>query len=239
MLPASALPMKRSLAIPSNVIGRALAVQGHFQQAEPLLAQAAPLVGKIGESVRVVLALGFLGFVLAAQGNPEAGTARDHRGALPRPSPGHSHRHCDSHAFASLISMQQGAYDEMLVDRMTALEEATGVDDHLLVSISHNTMRMGAHAASEIFSKPKRALHRTRKCPRIWAGHSFSRICFFAAFCRRLALRQNRLDEAVVRAERGVQAARRRGECLFGRIGATRVGSGACRRAPDQTRSTF
>ncbi len=61
------------MAIPSSVIGRALVLQGHFDQAVPLLSQALPLLEAVGNWHEWILAGAIRGFVMVARGRVSEG----------------------------------------------------------------------------------------------------------------------------------------------------------------------
>jgi hypothetical protein len=63
------------LATPAAVIGRALAIQGQFAKAVPLLSQALPPLQKVANWPEWIIASGILGLARAAQGDVRAGIA--------------------------------------------------------------------------------------------------------------------------------------------------------------------
>lgn len=208
------------LAIPSNVIGRALVAQGKFAQAEPLLAQAAPLLEKSANWYEWILAVGFLGFALAAQGKTEAGLQETRRAFARARELGTPIGMRDSHVFTSFIYMQRGEYDLMLEHANTALAGTARVEDHLITFVAYN-VRAWAHTRLENFEKAEASFAQAQAMAADMGGQLFFADMFQAAYAE-LALRQGRIDDALERAERGVEMARQVGS-LFSEGLAQRV----------------
>jgi tetratricopeptide (TPR) repeat protein len=197
------------LAIPSNVIGRALAAQGRFGQAEPLLAQAAPLLEKSANWYEWILAVGFLGFVRAARGDPEAGLERTARAFARAQELGTLTGTADSHIFTSFIYMQKGAPEESLAHANDALRAAHELKDQLLIFLAHN-VRAWSYTRLGQFQEAEMNFAQAREIASQMGGQLFFADLFLAAYAE-LALRQGRMEEAAARAEEAVEVARQVG----------------------------
>lgn len=163
------------LAIPLNVIGRALVAQGKFSEAEPLLAQAAPLLEKSANWYEWVLAVGFLGFARAAQGNIEAGLYETER-AIARARDLGTHTGVgDSHIFISFICHQQGDYVRGRAHADDALRAAQQLNDQLLLFLAHNA-RAWAETRLEQFQDAEKDFARAQHIAANAGGQLF--------FCR-------------------------------------------------------
>lgn len=194
------------LAIPANVIGRALVAQGQFRQAQPLLAQAAPLLEKSANWYEWVLAVGFLGFALAAQGDTDAGLQETVRARTRAQELGTPIGIADSHIFSSFIYMQRDEYAQAAADASAALRAATGLDDRLLIFLAHNA---GAWAQVRLahYDEAEHEFIQAQKAASEAGGQLFFADMFLAAYAD-LALRQGRLDQAIARAQHAIEVAR-------------------------------
>lgn len=76
---AAELQDQELLAIPSSVIGQALVLQGHYDQAEPLLRQAIQPLDRTGNALEWVRAVGFLAIALTARGQRAQGLVEGQR----------------------------------------------------------------------------------------------------------------------------------------------------------------
>ncbi len=194
------------LAIPSNVIGRALVAQGKFSQAELLLAQAAPLLEKSANWYEWVLAVGFLGFARAAQGNIDAGLKETGRAFSRARELGTPTGIGDSHIFTSFIHHQRGDYDAALAHANDALVAARQLDDQLLIFLAHNA-RGWAHSYLGNFEAAKQNFVRAQELAAQQGGQLFFADLFSAAYAE-LALRQGNITEAHTRAQHAIEMAR-------------------------------
>jgi tetratricopeptide (TPR) repeat protein len=194
------------LAIPSNVIGRALVAQGKFDQAQPLLEQAAPLLEKSANWYEWVLAVGFLGFSLAAQGETDAGLEETQRAFTRAQALGTPLGVADSHVFASFICMQRGDYTEMLEHAEEGLEKASRIHDHLLIFVAHSVVAW-AHTRLGRLAQAERHFMLAHEIAAHTGGQLFFADMFQAAYAEQ-ALRQGDLHEAAERARRAVDTAR-------------------------------
>lgn len=194
------------LAIPSNVIGRALVAQGKFSQAEPLLAQAAPLLEKSANWYEWVLAVGFLGFARAAQGDVDAGLKETGRAFQRARELGTPTGIGDSHIFTSFIYHQHGDYDAALAHANDALVVARQLDDQLLIFLAHNA-RAWAQTRLGNFEAAEQNFARAQALAAQQGGQLFFADLFSAAYAE-LALCQGNMAEAHIRAERAIEIAR-------------------------------
>lgn len=194
------------LAIPSNVIGRALVAQGKFADAEPLLVQAAPLLEKSANWYEWVLAVGFLGFARAAQGDTDAGLRETERAFQRARELGTPTGIGDSHIFTSFIYHQRGDYQAGLAHAKDALVAARQLDDQLLIFLAHNA---SAWAQTRLgnFQAAEQNFARAQELAAQQGGQLFFADLFSAAYAE-LALHQGNLGEARTRAERAVAIAR-------------------------------
>jgi tetratricopeptide (TPR) repeat protein len=194
------------LAIPANVIGRALAAQGQFGQAEPLLAQAAPLLEKSANWYEWVLAVGFLGMAQAAQGDIEAGLGQTARAFARAQDLGTPIGIADSHIFSSFIYMQQGAYTKVIAHADAALAAATQLGDHLMIYMASNVRGWGASRLDR-FAEAEADLRRGQELAAQMGGQLFFADLFLSAYAE-LAWRQGQAEVARERAARALEVAR-------------------------------
>lgn len=208
------------LAIPSNVIGRALAAQGKFSEAEPLLARAAPLLEESANWYEWILAVGFLGFARAAQGDIHAGLQETQRAFQRARVLGTLTGVGDSHIFTSFIYYQSGEYVRMLEHAEAALQAGVQLNDHLLIFLAHN-VRAWAKTYFGQFQDAENDFARAHEVAERAGGQLFFADLFQAAYAE-LALCQGDLKEARARAEYAVKIARGAGS-LFAEGLAQRV----------------
>lgn len=194
------------LAIPLNVIGRALAAQGKFAEAEPLLAQAAPLLETSANWYEWVLAVGFLGFVRAAQGRTDDALLETTRAFKRANELGIPTGIGDSHVFACFIYLQRGEYDQMLVHSNAALAAATPSNDQLAIFLAYG-IRAWAHTHLAQFERAEADFQRAWEMAALFGGHVFNIDMFQAAFAE-LALRQGDAEAARARAMQAVETSR-------------------------------
>lgn len=194
------------LAIPSNVIGRALVAQGKFSQAEPLLAQAAPLLEKSANWYEWVLAVGMLGFARSAQGDIDAGLQETARAFSRARELGTPTGIGDSHIFTSFIYHQHGDYAATLAHANDALVAAQKLDDHLLIFLAHNVRGWAQTRLGNLDAAEQDFMHAQQLAAQA-GGQLFFTDLFYAAYAE-LALRQGNLLEARARAERAIEMAR-------------------------------
>lgn len=197
------------LAIPLNVIGRALVAQGKFADAEPLLAQAAPLLEQSANWYEWVLAVGFLGFARAAQGDTDGGLSETTRAFVRARELQTPFGLGDSRIFTSFIQMQRGDYPKMLADANEALHMAKQHDDHLLIFLAYN-VRGWAHARLGQLPEAQANFETAQRLGAQAGGHLFFADMFEAAYAE-LALRQGNMDVARERAIHAVEMARATG----------------------------
>lgn len=197
------------LAIPANVIGRALVAQGRFQQAEPLLAQAAPLLYLSANWYEWVLAVGFLGFARGAQGDIEGGLRETARAFERARELGTPTGIGDSHIFASFIYHQKGDYPAMLEHADAALEAARRLNDHLLIFLAHNVAAWAYTRLGEL-SAAETNFRKGQELAAQMGGQLFFADLFQTAFAE-LALKQGNIEIARERAEMAVETARQVG----------------------------
>ncbi len=193
------------LAIPSNVIGRALVAQGKFQQAEPLLARAAPLLEKSANWYEWILAVGFLGFSRAAQGDTHAGLEQSKHAFARAHALGTLIGLGDSHIFTSFIYHQREEFEIALEHGRSALQAATNVKDHLLMYLAHNACAW-ALARLEQFQEAQEHFHIARELTAAVGGQLFFTDLFQAAYAE-LALQQGDTASAIARANQALELA--------------------------------
>lgn len=193
------------LAIPLNMIGRALVAQGKFQVAEPLLARAAPLLEKSANWYEWVLAVGFLGFARAAQGDTLAGLEQSRIAFERANSLGTPIGLGDSHIFTSFIYHQRGEYELALEHGSAALETASRVQDQLLMYLAHNASGW-AYSRLDQFEQANEQFGRARKLAAAMGGQLFFTDLFESAYAE-LALREGDLAGAIYRARAALEIA--------------------------------
>lgn len=126
-------------AIPANVMGRALAVQGQFPKAQPLLERAVPALAQTSNWTEWVLAKGFLALTLAMRGDIQAALAQTD-GALARAQElGTQIGVEDSYGLAALAHMQAGEYARAFEAARASVDHAAQMGDHLVIYIATNT----------------------------------------------------------------------------------------------------
>lgn len=193
------------LAIPLNVIGRALVAQGKYAQAEPLLAQAAPLLEMSANWYEWVLSVCFLGFARAAQGDTTAGLVETRRAIARAHELGTPIGISDSHILSSFIYHQCGAYNQMLEHSSAALKSARQMNDHLLTYVALN-VRAWAYTLRGDFVFAEQDFQAGRSLAAHMGGQLFFTDLFYAAYAE-LALAQGNLPEAIARAQRTIELA--------------------------------
>lgn len=137
-------------AIPSNVMGRALAVQGQFARAQPLLARATHALEKTSNWYEWVLAKGFLALALAMRGEIDAALAQTASALSRARELGTTMGVADSYALQAMALMQAGQYPEALESTRASFEQAQQMGDHLVMYIALSwrgwaETRLGAH----------------------------------------------------------------------------------------------
>lgn len=193
------------LAIPSNVIGRALVAQGKFQDAEPLLARAAPLLEKSANWYEWILAVGFLGFSRAAQGDTLAGLEQSKHAFARANALGTLIGLGDSHIFTSFIYHQREEYETGLEHGEAALRAAMNVQDQLLIYLAHNACAW-ALARLEQFHAAEEHFRIARELTAAMGGQLFFTDLFQAAYAE-LALLRGDTADAVARAQQALEIA--------------------------------
>ncbi len=135
---ASGVDDESLAAIPANVMGRALAVQGQFPRAQPLLERAVPALEHTSNWREWVLAKGFLALTLAVRGDITAALTQT-SGALARAQElGTLTGVADSYVLTSFVYMQAGQYAKSLAAAQASFEHARQLDDHLVMYIALN-----------------------------------------------------------------------------------------------------
>jgi tetratricopeptide (TPR) repeat protein len=192
-------------AIPESMLGRALAVQGKFADAEPHLRAATRSLEGIATNHEVVLARGMLGWVLAARGNYTAGIAEGERIREAAIQAGNLTGTALSGMALCLIILTGGDMVRLLETSQETLRTAEKAGDHLLLYVGYAARawaasRLGDHtAASESLARSNRISQQTG-----------GRLVFadaFGAASAEIALNAGRATEAIALAEQTTQSA--------------------------------
>jgi tetratricopeptide (TPR) repeat protein len=148
-------------AIPANVMGRALAVQGQFARAQPLLERAVPALQQTFNWSEWVLAKGFLGLSQAMRGEIQAALAQTSSALARVHELGTLAGVADSYVLSAMALMQAGEYAKALNAARASIEHAQQLGDQLVMYIALNwrawaELRLGAlDAASAGFSQAR------------------------------------------------------------------------------------
>ncbi len=194
------------LAIPSFMMGRVLLMQGHFGQAERLLAQAVAPLERTGEWVNWTWTVGFRSFALAATGQYQAGLT-EHARALKRAREAND---LTALAFCHLtranIYMFVRDLQHMLEASNAAMAAAEQSGDRVLTYLA-----VGLQAWARIrlgqYEEAAASLERRRS---LTQGVGDRLLCrdWFATSDAELALRTGRLPEALELAHQAIELAR-------------------------------
>ncbi len=197
------------LAIPSFMMGRVLALQGHFGQAERLLAQAIAPLERTGEWVNWLWTVGFRSIALAAIGQYRAAEAEYER-ALTR---ARETKDLTGIAFCQLalgdITLFGRDLPRMLESSRVAIAAAEQSGDRVLTFLGVGQLawaqsRLGLHAEAAETATRRKSLMESVGEPLLCRD-------WFAASDAEMAWRTGRLTEAVELAHQAIKEARAAG----------------------------
>ncbi len=186
------------LAIPGSVIGRSLAVQGKFAEAEAMLAQAIEPLAQAGNWHEWILAVGMRAFCLAAQGQIQPAFAEAERALHKAEETGTLVGIAQGHMVLALVAMQSEEYERMKAEARENVQTAERGADRFLLWVGLNysfcaeTFLGNLTAAEEL---RQRALAEGEKI-----GRQLVFSDAYAAVGAELALRGGHFDEAIARA---------------------------------------
>lgn len=121
------------IAIPSGVIGRALALKGQYSEAEALLTQAIEPLGRAANWHEWILAVGFRAVCLAMQGRLTAAFAEAARGLAKAEETRTLVGISQSHMMLAILSMQSEQYERMKAEGDAAMQAGEKGGDRLLI----------------------------------------------------------------------------------------------------------
>jgi predicted ATPase len=194
------------MAIPSFMMGRVLALRGHFGQAERLLTQAIEPLARTGEWVNWLWTVGFRSFALAAIGQYRAGEVEYER-ALTR---ARETKDLTAIAFCQLalgnIAMFARDTPRMLESSRVAIAAAEQSGDRVLTFLGVGQLawaqsRMGQHAEAAATVARRKSLMASVGEPLLCRD-------WFAASDAEMAWRTGRLSEALELAHQAIEEAR-------------------------------
>ncbi len=194
------------LAIPSFMMGRVLLMQGHFGQAERLLAQAVAPLERTGEWVNWTWTVGFRSFALAATGQYQAGLT-EHARALQRAREANdltALAFC--HLTRSNIYMFVRDLQHMLEASNAAMAAAEQSGDRVLTYLAVG-LQAWARIRLGLYEEAEASLARRRS---LTQGVGDRLLCrdWFATSDAEFALRTGRLSEALELAHQAITLAR-------------------------------
>ncbi len=121
------------LAIPASVIGRALALQGQFDQAEPMLAQAIEPLERAANWHEWFLAMGMHAMCMAMQGQLRPAFAETERALRQAEQTKSLVGIAQAHTMLAILSLESEQYGRMKTEGEAAVQTAEKGDDRLLI----------------------------------------------------------------------------------------------------------
>jgi tetratricopeptide (TPR) repeat protein len=197
-------------AIPESMLGRALAIQGKFADAEPHLRTATRMLDSNATNHEAVLARGMLGWVLAARGNYAAGIAEGERARTVAVQAGSLTGTALSGMALCLIALTGGDTARLMEMSQETLRVAEKAGDQLLIYIGYGYQawaesRLGDPvAASASMAKSKQIAQQS--------GGRLTSADAFAVASAEIALNAGRSTEALALVEQTVKSAQSIGD---------------------------
>jgi len=195
------------LATPAAVVGRALALQGNFAKAAPLLSQALPALQKVANWPEWIITIAILGLARAAQGDVLAGIALCSEALACAEQLEYATGIGQAHVMLALIySMLSQAAQRMAAESGAALTVAERVHDRLISYLAGS----GLSLALSRLDRPVEAAAQLAKMDLLVQSLSASLVFadWFAATRAEITLRAGNSAEAVRLAEKAVAGAR-------------------------------
>ena len=197
------------LAIPSNVLGRGVGVQGHFGKSATLLAPAIVAFEKTANWAEWVWATGFLGLSLAARGQYAAGLVAGERARTRALETNYPTAIAASYILLAGIYLLGGDIPRMLDAGRAALQVAGQAGDQLYVYLGYNIQawaesRLGQHQAAIESMAQSQAIGQSLGARLLLAD-------WFAAARAEIALNAGHIEDALARAEEAVAIAQAAG----------------------------
>ncbi len=194
------------LAIPSFMMGRVLLMQGHFGQAERLLAQAVAPLERSGEWVNWTWTLGFRSFALTAIGQYQAGLAEHARAQKRAQEANDLTGLVFCHLTRANIYMFVRDLPRMLEASNAAMAAAEQSGDRVLMYLAVG-LQAWARIRLGLYEEAQASLARRRS---LTQGVGERLLCrdWFATSDAELALRMGRLPEALELAHQAITLAR-------------------------------
>ncbi len=193
-------------AIPESMLGRAFAIRGQFDQAEPHLHQAVLMLKKAATNHESVMAVGFLGLSLAARGNYVAGIAEGESARAVAVETGNLTGTALSGMILCIIAFTGGDILRLAEESRAAIRAAEKAGDRLVAYIGYALQawaesRLGGHAAAaEDLVKSKQIARQL--------GEHLVFADWLAAASAEIALNVGRVTEALALAEEAVKSAK-------------------------------
>ncbi len=193
-------------AIPESMLGRAFAIRGQFDQAEPHLHQAVLMLKKAATNHESVMAVGFLGLSLAARGNYVAGMTEGERARAAAVEAGNLTGTALSGMILCMIAFTGGDILRLAEESRAALRAAEKAGDRLVAYSGHAFLawaesRLGDHpAAAEDLVQSKQIARQL--------GERLIFADWLASASAEIALNAGRVAEALALAEEAVKSAK-------------------------------
>jgi tetratricopeptide (TPR) repeat protein len=193
------------MAIPESMLGRAYAIQGRFNEAEPHLRQAVLMLDNVAMNHETVMAVGFLGLSLAARGNYVGGMAEGERSRAVAVEAGNLTGTALSGMTLCLIALTGGDILRLAEASRASIYAAEKAGDRLVAYIGHAFQawaesRLGNHAAaSEDLAKSRQIARQV--------GEHLVFADWLASASAEIALNAGRVAEALVLADEAVKSA--------------------------------
>lgn len=193
------------VAIPLSFMGQALVVQGHFDEAEPVLARAIPLLAQTAFELEWIRTVGFHGIALAGLGRYADGVAEAER-ALARAREAHSASgQTILRVYLAFIYSLGGDLQRMKAASAEVIAAAEQAGDRLLAYLGWGFQawaetRLGDHAAAQA------SMARANGIAQDFGGRLVLENVF-AAVAAEIALNAGRRDEALALADKTIAQA--------------------------------
>ncbi len=212
------------LATPATLVGRVMLLRGRFGEARRLLAQAIPLLDKLGDWYEWTATVGFYGMALTACGEHHQGVEHGERALARALESGNPTAVALSHIFLAYSHHFAGDVPHMRHEALAALEaaERSGERLYLYLALAFRgwvESCQGDHAAAWASIDRAQAIYDSLGGQLLFADG-------FAAIRADVALNAGRLEEAAALAEEAVAVGR-----AFGGL----LGEGIARRVWGQT----
>jgi tetratricopeptide (TPR) repeat protein len=218
------------LALPSCLIGTALLAQGNMRRAEPLLAQAAGPLERLGEPFEWFRAVGYHGFSLIALGRYKDGLAELERVHARAREIGQPSLSSAAHLMRCTALTLTGEWPRVLHDGQEVVRLASQTGDKLHLSLAWSNLGW-ANSSLGRHDEARACRARAVELEKVMGGRLIMSDWYVAADAE-LALNAGRVEEALEGAMAVAESSRGAELCLSHGI-AERVWGAALARAGD------